>query len=133
MTLTDTDARHKYDLIFQGLLGGSAKVEARYVPSGKKMKTLHFSQGDKINIRILGPDADAASMASVQVDFTVVSAPTASPLGDGSKACFVWHAGERYTETVHANGIWSFGAVLTAKDKQTYTLPDPEFQVGDGG
>ncbi len=130
--MTSSVKKHDYDLIFKAHKDGTATVESLDALSGKPMQKLHFAEGGRINIRVLGPDDTPSSMESVQVDFKVESAPTASPLGDGAKPDFVWYAGEHYTHTVNHNGLWKFGAVLLAKDGKQYTLPDPEFQVGDG-
>jgi hypothetical protein len=97
------------------------------------MPSLKFAEDDRLNIQVLGPDGTSASMESVLVNFTVESGSALSPFGDGKKASFLWFAGEQFVHTVTSNGLWTFGAVLTAKDGTQYTLPDPEFQVGDGG
>jgi hypothetical protein len=131
--MTSSAAKDDYNLVFQGHADGLATVVSSHVLSEKPMPNLHFPRGGKINIRVLGPDGTPSSMESVQVDFKVENAPTLSPLGDGTKANFLWQAGERYTHIVDTDGIWKFGAVLTARNGTQYTLPDPEFQVGDGG
>jgi hypothetical protein len=121
--MTVTTAQHEYNLVFQGHTTGPATVVSCQVPSAK---------GDRINIRVLGPDGSPSSMESVMLKFKVKRGP-ASPLGDGTKANYLWQAGDQDTYTVNADGDWEFGAVLTAKNGTQYTLPDPEFQVGDGG
>ena len=130
--LMTATAPREYDLVFHAYDIGPATVVSYLIPSRQPMPSLNFGKGDKIHIRVIGPDESPTSMESVTIKFKVQSGPP-GPLGDGTKSSFVWKVGDRDTHTVHASGKWKFGAVLTAKDKRQYTLPDPEFQVGDGG
>lgn len=125
-------APREYDLVFHAFDLGPPTVVSYLIPSRQPMPSLHFGKGDKIHIKVIGPDESATSMESVKITFKVQSGPP-GPLGDGTKTSFVWKVGDPDTHTVHANGKWKFGAVLTGKNKVQYILPDPEFQVGDGG
>lgn len=129
--MTVTLSKPAYDLVFQALQKGAATVHAYRDGSDKPMSRLSFAPGDRINIRVLGPDGSASSMESVAIDFKVKRGPP-SPLGDGKKTRYVWQAGEQATHTVGVDGRWDFSAELTAKNGTLYKVPDPEFQVGDG-
>lgn len=132
--MTAIAEQRKYNLVFQAHgKDEPATVKCYELPSMKPMQGFHFGKDDLINIQLLGADGTSASMQSVDIQFKKSPGTRlASPLGDGTEACYLWEAGEEYTHTVNFDGKWSFSAVLRDKDNYLYPLPDPEFQVGDG-
>ena len=57
---------------------------------------------------------------------------TGWPFQGQETADFVWANGQQPVETIGTNGTWMFSVTLLSKAGNTFLLPDPELQVGDG-
>jgi hypothetical protein len=54
------------------------------------------------------------------------------PFAEQDNDIVVWKKDQHHIHTGNIKGKWKFGAVLKSKEGLSYTLPDPELQVGDG-
>jgi hypothetical protein len=124
--------QNKYELIFTAFTTGDATVTG--VNGAKKMKKLSFNKACNIKIGTAGPDEGRSSVKSLTITFKALDGAPPSPIGDGKESSYTWEAknGGKPMPVGRIDGRWDFGAVLTGEDGTQYTLPDPEFQVGDG-
>jgi hypothetical protein len=128
--MTETAAQDQYELVFHGYAIGPAGVEAKC--GGKRMSNMLFGKGCKISIHAIGPDQSKSSITSIEIDFKARDGAPPSPLGDGKNPHYVWHLGSRPMTIGQTEGAWTFTSTLVDNNGKHYTLPDPEFQVGDG-
>lgn len=129
--MSDTAVQENYELLFHAYDVGPAGVEP--IRNGKPMRAPAFLRGQSLTINAIGPDESGTAIAAIQFDFKAPPGLPASPLGDGKNAHFEWRRGMPAVRIGNVAGTWTYTVTLKNRNGLTYPMPDPEFQVGDGG
>lgn len=140
-----------YTFIFQAQAGGGVAFfcqqgsAAPYSPQGNV--PVKLTEGDTVGFLLLPVAGSDHTMDSISLVFTpsngrtrrdeilmpfFIAPPPAPAPAPTPTNTFTWKTGQIDAVLVQTPSNWTFVGTLTASDQSTYTLQDPEMQVGDG-
>jgi hypothetical protein len=138
-----------YTFIFQAQADGSvafySQKEQEAPTSPPANVAVSLTEGDTVGFLLLPVVGSSQGMESIQLVFTpsgggvrkdelmmpffVAPTPAGKPTPTDT---YTWKTGDSDAVLVQTKSNWTFVGTLTASDKSTYALTDPELQVGDG-